>query len=102
MIIVNIVLTVISFQDDYLQIDLGTTYRITNIAVQGSATSYCIRYGKDGKAYKPYGTDPSICEVSYFSRGFLIFTTSERAFLCCRAWPLSRRVMLAICFFLFV
>ncbi|CAB3979758.1 discoidin domain-containing receptor 2-like isoform X1 [Paramuricea clavata] len=49
-------------KDDYLQIDLGSIYKIKNIAVQGLATSYCIQYGKDGKTYKPYGLRASTCE----------------------------------------
>jgi hypothetical protein len=64
--LLQMVFLFIPFQDDYLQIDLGSIYKIKNIAVQGLATSYCIQYGKDGKTYKPYGLRASTCDVRYF------------------------------------
>ncbi|XP_046846401.1 uncharacterized protein LOC124440117 isoform X2 [Xenia sp. Carnegie-2017] len=49
-------------QGDYLQIDLGSNYKITKIAVQGLATSYCIKYGYNGKSFKKYGKLNSMCK----------------------------------------
>ncbi|XP_028395163.1 uncharacterized protein LOC114519252 isoform X2 [Dendronephthya gigantea] len=56
------------YQDDYLEIDLGSLYKIKMIAVQGLATAYCIKYGTGGKGegVRQYGrtTGPGCKELS--------------------------------------